>query len=151
MDPFTISTGVAGFLSLTIEIIKILNDYASGVSSATKEASDLLAEANALKPVLEQLVEVLRSEEAQQVPFDKNAVLYSTITLCQAKIEGLYKKLRGLCKPKTEDSGTSSNASNGHSRKTNASRSLRNYDGLQQLFSFHALLRIGLTLLLSSI
>lgn len=99
MDPFTISTGIAGFLSLTLEIIKVLNDYASGVSSATKEANNLLAEANALKPVLEQLVEFLRSEEAQQVSFDKNAVLYSTITL-SGKIEGLYKKLRGLCTPK---------------------------------------------------
>jgi hypothetical protein len=51
MDPFTISTGVAGFLSLSIELIGILNDYMTSVNSAPKEANDLLIEITALKLV----------------------------------------------------------------------------------------------------
>jgi hypothetical protein len=100
MDPFTISTGVAGFLSLAIEIISILNGYIGDVNSAPKDANELLAEINALKLVLEQLIRFLRSDEAKKVKFDDTAILCTAIQACQAKIEDLYKTLRGLEKTK---------------------------------------------------
>jgi hypothetical protein len=53
MDPISISIGVAGFLSLTLEIINILSNYVSNVKSAPEEANGLLREITALKVVLE--------------------------------------------------------------------------------------------------
>jgi hypothetical protein len=62
MDAFTISTGVAGFLSLALEISKILKAYVDGVQSAPKEARNLLVEVTALCHALEQLVQFLRKD-----------------------------------------------------------------------------------------
>jgi hypothetical protein len=53
MDAFTISTGVAGFLSLALEISKILKAYVDGVKSAPEEARNLLVEVTALCHALE--------------------------------------------------------------------------------------------------
>jgi hypothetical protein len=101
MDPFTIATGLAGLLSLAIEINGILNGYIGASKSAPKEVHDLLVKVSALQHVLEQLIVFLRSEEARQVAFDKASVLSSVIGSCQQKIEALCKKLDVICKPKT--------------------------------------------------
>jgi hypothetical protein len=93
MDPFTISTGIAGFLSLTIEIGIAIGKYISNVKSAEKEAQDLLTEVQALQRVLEQLVSFLRGEEAKKISFDETAVLFSVIGSYQGNIQYLYKKL----------------------------------------------------------
>jgi hypothetical protein len=100
MDSFTIATGVAGLVSLTIEIHGIVSDYISGAKSATTEAHNLLVQITTLQAVMDQLVEFLRSQEAQNVSFDKTAVLVSVITACQAKIQDVYKKLDKICKPR---------------------------------------------------
>lgn len=44
MDPLSISAGVAGFLSLAIEISKILTAYVGDARSAPEEACNLLLE-----------------------------------------------------------------------------------------------------------
>jgi hypothetical protein len=62
MDAFTISTGVAGFLSLALEISKILKAYIGGVKSAPEEARNLLVEVTALCHALEQLIQFLRKD-----------------------------------------------------------------------------------------
>jgi hypothetical protein len=38
MDPFSISTGVAGFLSLAIELTEIIGGYIGDVKSAPEDA-----------------------------------------------------------------------------------------------------------------
>jgi len=96
MDPFTISTGVVGFLSLTIEISKILNTYVSDVKSAPKDAQILLTEVNALSHVLDQLVKFLQNEEVKGNSFDQTSVLYSVIIVGQTTLERLEKKLNRL-------------------------------------------------------
>lgn len=98
MEPFTISTGVAGFLSLAIEITKLLTQYIAGVDSAPKDAQLLLTELAALCEVLKQLVGFLRAEDLKGKSFDRTSVLCSVVAVCQNQIEGLYKrvdKLRG--------------------------------------------------------
>jgi hypothetical protein len=93
MDPFSIATGVAGLVSLAIEIRRILNDYIGGVKSAPDEIQNLLIEISTLRAVLQQLTAFLRSEEAQLVSFDKPAILFSVIEACREKIETLCKRL----------------------------------------------------------
>ncbi|KAI5810839.1 hypothetical protein BZA77DRAFT_347519 [Pyronema omphalodes] len=93
MDPFSVSTGIAGFLSLTIQIGVAIGKYVSDVKSAEKEAQDLYTEIQSLQGVLEQLVGFLRGEETKKISFDDNAVFFSVIGSCQSIIEDLYKKL----------------------------------------------------------
>jgi hypothetical protein len=78
-----------------------VSSYISATKSATTEANNLLVQIATLRAVLDHLVDSLRSQEAQRVSFDKTAVLVSIIiTACQGKIEGVYKKLDKICKPK---------------------------------------------------
>jgi hypothetical protein len=65
MDPFTISMGVAGFLSLALEVIKILIDYVGAVKSAPNEARELQTEITALCHPLRELFNFLRQKEFQ--------------------------------------------------------------------------------------
>lgn len=61
MDPLSLSAGVAGVLSLALEMTKILTVYVSDVESAPEEARGLLIEASALCSVLDQLVNFLQT------------------------------------------------------------------------------------------
>ena len=44
MDPFTIATGLSGFLSLAIQVTQILREYTETVKSAPTDARNMLAE-----------------------------------------------------------------------------------------------------------
>jgi hypothetical protein len=70
MDPVTLCTSVARFLSLTFQITQILNDRVRGVKSTPQEAQMLLMEVTALSLVLDQLVKFLRSEGAKGNSFN---------------------------------------------------------------------------------
>jgi hypothetical protein len=94
MDPFTISTGLAGFLSLAFEITKILTAYVSDVKSAPEEARGLLSEVSALCNVLDQLVNFLRNDVKGN--FTLSSALYVAIMACQTHIGELYKKIEKL-------------------------------------------------------
>ncbi|KAI5789891.1 hypothetical protein FPQ18DRAFT_410872 [Pyronema domesticum] len=94
MDPFTLSTGVAGFLSLAIEISKILGAYVSDVKHAPEDAGNLLVEVDALCRVLEQLVEFLRNDAKGLNNFDSTSALRVMIDSCHKQIHDLYQKLR---------------------------------------------------------
>ncbi|KAF8253364.1 hypothetical protein K440DRAFT_249243 [Wilcoxina mikolae CBS 423.85] len=98
MVPFTVSTGMAGLLSLTIEITKLLGGYISGVNEAPKQAQELLKEISALDAVLNQLVSFLRIDDAKKNlgNFDQTSVLQSVIAICQRDIQGIYQKLARL-------------------------------------------------------
>jgi hypothetical protein len=89
MDPFTIATGLSGFLSLAIEITKILGGYVSDVKSAPEDAHNLLVEVTALCHVLDQLINFLRTNSKGD--FAPTSALYIVIMSCQENIQALYK------------------------------------------------------------
>src|SRR6266536_1591055 len=55
LDPLSFSSGVAGLLSLTIEITKISYEYISGVKDAPKSALTMISEITSLENVLRDL------------------------------------------------------------------------------------------------
>ena len=97
MDPFTISTGLVGLLSLTLEISRILSTYTSGVKNAPKDARSVLTEISSLSHVLEQLTKFLQAEETNTKcsgRFRETSALCSVIAICKNHIETLYRKLK---------------------------------------------------------
>jgi hypothetical protein len=101
MDPFTISTGIAGFLSLALEISKILSAYISDVKSAPSDVENLLQEFKSLCTVLDQLINLLKDDVKGD--FQLTSALCVAITACRELVQELYKKVGKLrCKP---DSG----------------------------------------------
>jgi len=97
MDPFTIATGLAGLLSLTLEIADILSTYTSGVKNAPKDARSVLTEISSLGHVLGQLIKFLQAEETNSKcsgRFRETSALCSVIAICKNHIETLYRKLK---------------------------------------------------------
>ena len=92
MDPLSISAGVAGFVSLTIQLVSILKEYTSTVKAAPSEAQTLLTELASLSQVLQQLTNFLKKPE-HNVNFRETSVLCSVVAICDDKIKGLYTRL----------------------------------------------------------
>ena len=95
IDPFTLSTGVAGVLSLTLEIGAIVHEYVSNVKNASKEARDLLIEVQTLGAVFEQLQVLLRTPELiARIPlFSPQSVLHKVIVSCSEELKDIYHRL----------------------------------------------------------
>ncbi len=92
VDPLTLATGVAGLLSLTLELNKVIGEYTCSVKHFPKEAHELANELVCLGQVLEQLATFLRSEKARRNSFDETSVLFLVTANCQAKIETVLQK-----------------------------------------------------------
>lgn len=98
IDPFSLATGIAGVLSLSIENTRITKEYLGSVKSAPKEVQDLLLKSSALGDVLEQPVEFLRSDAAQQIAFQLDSGLHLVLKNCERRLEkSLQEAKRTLC------------------------------------------------------
>lgn len=100
IDPFTLITGVAGLISLAIEVTKITNDFASSVKGASGQVQDLLNEIVPLKDVLQQFDNFLKTQDSLG-PFAETCALISTEQYCTVKLKQLYEKLRHLTEGRT--------------------------------------------------
>lgn len=67
MDPLSAATGVAGLLSLTMQVGLTIGAYANSVKCASKGAQKLEREIQAFSSVLKQLCEFLRSKDADHL------------------------------------------------------------------------------------
>ena len=94
MDPFTISTGIRGFLSLAIELVDILTEYTNTVKPAAipSDARKLLTEVASLTQVLKQLTDFLKKPE-HDIDFRETSVLCSIVEICDVRIKNLHSKL----------------------------------------------------------
>ncbi|KAF8455796.1 hypothetical protein BDZ91DRAFT_686266, partial [Kalaharituber pfeilii] len=90
MDPFTITTGVAGLLGFTIQIGEILTAYIGQVKEAPEEAQTFLTEITAVSDVLKQLVGLLETAETN---FHATSALSNVVTFCEGKIRHVHAKL----------------------------------------------------------
>lgn len=96
VDPFTLATGVAGILSLSIQLAKATKNYVDGIKSAPREVEELLLKTNALSEVLEKLVVFLRSDHVERIAFQPDSGLSSVLKHCEKRLECLCKKLKSL-------------------------------------------------------
>ena len=93
MDPFTLATGIAGILSLTLEVTKIVADYTKSVKAAADESHALAVELSGLTSVLESLKKFLASDGAR-FDFQNTSVLYSTTSTCHGKLISIRSTLK---------------------------------------------------------
>ncbi|KAF8463356.1 hypothetical protein BDZ91DRAFT_313566 [Kalaharituber pfeilii] len=97
MDPFTLATGITGFLAIALDVGKILSEYICEYKSAPTDAQTLLEEITALSDMLKQLVKFLEEEDVKQ-DFHETSVLCRVIDLCKGKITSLRSTLVKLKK-----------------------------------------------------
>jgi hypothetical protein len=95
MDPIPITTGVAGLISLTVQLSQIVSSYIIGVENARASAAELSASLAVLGSTLDRLKIFLHEEDTRGNSFEYTSVLFSTANACQTKLQQLCDKLGG--------------------------------------------------------
>lgn len=93
-DPFSLAAGIAGLISLTLEITKTTRQYIRGVRRASKEVLELLQELAALAYVLRQLDIFLKSDGVGNPNFNQTSVLFQTYNACEKELKEIGLKLQ---------------------------------------------------------
>ena len=93
-DPFSLATGIAGLISLGLEVTKATRQYFQGVRNAAKDVDEFLKEVSALVDVLRQLVEFLKSDRIGKTNFDQVSVFILTNNACEEKLKAIRLRLR---------------------------------------------------------
>ena len=96
MDPLSAASGIAGLLTLTIQVGMTIGAYANSVKGASKGAQKLEREIQAFSSVLNQLCEFLQSEKADHLVFEPISVLLVATNSCDKELSDLEKKLKGF-------------------------------------------------------
>lgn len=91
MDPFSLSVGVAGLLTLTAKTIRAARSYCQEAKHAKEAASELLAELDVLYFNLSQLDQLLKRDARNS--FSNTSVLTTSTHGCKEKLSLLYDKL----------------------------------------------------------
>lgn len=86
-DPFSLAAGIAGLISLSLEVTKIAHQYVQGVRNSSKDIEDFLQELAALTDVLRQLDAFLKKDEAGKRSFDQTSILVKTYKACRSSLE----------------------------------------------------------------
>lgn len=94
MDPLSVASGVAGLISLAIDVGQIASDYCIAVKNAPKDIQELREEFISLSHILEQLKAFLESESCKGKSFDKTSVLCCAVGSCKDKVATISEKLK---------------------------------------------------------
>lgn len=93
VDLFTLITGVAGLISLAIELSKITSEFVGSVKRAPESIRDLSQELLSLNHVLGRLDIFLKTQD-NLGSFAETAALISTEQFCLTRLKNMYEKLR---------------------------------------------------------
>jgi len=96
IDPFTLATGIAGLLSITLQVSKILHGQVNALKNAPSEAKDLLYELDQIQQVLTGLERFLRSENAKCSSFNETSVLIRATNGFSDEIRELRRNVEKL-------------------------------------------------------
>lgn len=98
MDPLSAASGIAGLLSLALQVGMTIGIYANAVKGASKDAQKMEREIQAFSSVLKQLCEFLQSKDADHVAFEPTSVLLVATNSCDKELKDLHKKLEKFTK-----------------------------------------------------
>ena len=94
MDGISVASGVAGLITLTLQVSDEVYKYVKAISERAKNAKELHSELLLLGEVLSQLRDFLSSEQAKGTAFDEHSVLQKSISECKARIERIGDKIK---------------------------------------------------------
>lgn len=94
MDPFSLTVGISGLVTLSASVLKLIQQYFHGI----KHAGDATSELQLVHNVLCRLDGFLRSDIANRQSFGDTSVLISSMSACRVKLDFLHKKLDAAAK-----------------------------------------------------
>jgi len=103
MDPFSVTAGIAGLLSLSIQIHQIVTVHVKSAKNAPKEAQALTQKLTALISVLEQLGRFM-AKHAGSGQFEESSLIYSTTKRCEGSLQHLHQTLSKFVLATSKDS-----------------------------------------------
>lgn len=90
-----IASGVAGLLSLTMELSKILTDFVNDCRSAPDDVQGLITEVELFESVLKRLDELAQKDPGRYNDnFKPGSALFQSIEHCNGRVESLIQKLK---------------------------------------------------------
>lgn len=95
IDPFSITVGIVGLLSVAAQTLTIAKTYVDEVKHGKEAAAEFMKELGVLHFNLSRLDQFLKSEDEAARHFDDTSVLVSSIHACRNKLNLLYDKLDG--------------------------------------------------------
>ena len=90
-DPFAIATGVAGLLSLRLQVTQITVEYVKGAKQASVAIEQFRQELVALQDVLKLFEDFLKVDAPKGV-FNKTSMLYAANSSCERQLRKLLTK-----------------------------------------------------------
>lgn len=93
MDPFSLTVGIAGILTLAAQTAKVARAFVNSAKHAKDSAKEMLQELDVLRSNLSRLEKFLKTGNQVGQSFDGTSVLVSSTIACRNKLTELYDKL----------------------------------------------------------
>ncbi|KAE9366849.1 ankyrin [Stipitochalara longipes BDJ] len=93
IDPFSLATGLAGLISLTIELTRTTCEVVGSVKNSGQNVANLQSELNALRTVMNQLCIFFKTSNGIE-SFAETAALVETHHFCKTRLEKMILKLQ---------------------------------------------------------
>ena len=94
MDGVSLASGIAGLITLALQVSSVIADFTIAVKEGPQNIKELHQKLLLLGEILSQLQDFLRSEKGKGRSFDSNSVMQSAISSCKARIERIGDKLK---------------------------------------------------------
>jgi len=94
MDGVSVASGIAGLITLALQVSGVVSEYVTAVKERPKNVKELHDELLLLAEVLSELRDFLNSEKIRGRSFDSNSVLQKAIRACHGRIERVGDKLK---------------------------------------------------------
>ena len=96
MDPLSIAAGIAGLLSLTLQVSKGIKTFAAAAIHERRDVHNLVGEIESIHSVLEELFSFLKGPQVNAIVFQHSSALQIAMETCTRTIEDLQKRLQKL-------------------------------------------------------
>lgn len=96
MDPFSIAAGVAGLISLTLQVSKSLKSFSSAAIHEQRDVQALLTEIQTVHSVLGELHPFLSSKNVNSIIFQHSSALETALNSCNDAVKSLQSRLDKL-------------------------------------------------------
>lgn len=93
MDPLSIVAGVAGLMSLTLEVSHRITNFYQTAKHASKSIQDIQEELSLMQTILQQLKSLLQSADMETDSIAQTSVLTAAIRSCGQTIESIAAKI----------------------------------------------------------
>lgn len=94
MDGVSVASGIAGLITLTLQVTDEVYQYVKAIAERTKNAEEIAQELRLLGEVLSQLQDFLFKEKAKGTAFDEDSVLQRSIRDCKVRVERIGDKIK---------------------------------------------------------